>query len=233
MLSENIIQILIYIHAAAGGIALFTGPASFIAKKGQKWHRIFGKLFFYSMMVVSILALVISISPGHESLFLFSIGIFSAYLVCSGYRVLYLKSLSRNGKAQLIDWIISSIMLVFGLVMIVHGIQTILKNNMGGIVLLVFAIIALNLSVTDFRLYTKKTEDKSFWLFNHIGKMNGAVIAAYTAFIVVNDVLPGLLAWLGPIVPGFFVGYYFSNKYKKAITKNKKEPKEVVKIEID
>lgn len=78
MLSENIIQALIYVHAAAGGIAFISGPASFMTKKGRKWHRISGKLFFFAMLVVTLLALIISTSPKHESLFLFCVGIFLA-----------------------------------------------------------------------------------------------------------------------------------------------------------
>lgn len=102
-----------------------------------------------------------------------------------------------------------------------------------GIVLIVFSILALVLSIVDFRLYIYKTEDKTFWLFNHIGKMNGAVIAAYTAFIVVNQVLPGIVAWLLPGVLGAFVGTYYSSKYKKLIKKKGKEANEVVSIEIN
>ena len=232
MLSENIIQALIYIHAAAGTLALISGPASFMTIKGGKWHRIAGKTFFYAMCIVTLFALIIAVSPKHENLFLFCIGIFSGYLTFSGYRVLYLKSLSRNGNAQIIDWILTGVMFVFGLIMIVYGILALIKGQNMGIVLIVFSILALTLSITDIRLYIYKTDDKTFWLFNHIGKMNGAVIAAYTAFIVVNEVLPGIDAWLLPGVLGAFVGTYFSNKYKKLIKKKGKKPSEVATIKI-
>lgn len=233
MVYENIIQALIYIHAAAGGIALISGPISFLTKKGGKWHRIAGKLFFYTMCIVALLALIIAVSPNHENLFLFCIGIFSGYLTCSGYRVLYLKSLSRNGKAQIIDWLLTGTMFVFGLIMLGYGTIVILKGQDMGIVLIVFSMLALILSIVDIRLYIYKTNDKTFWLFNHIGKMNGAVIAAFTAFIVVNEVLPGIVGWLLPGVLGAFVGTYFSSKYKKLIKKKGKDPHEVATVKIN
>lgn len=233
MLSENIIQILIYIHAAAGGLALIAGPASFLTKKGGKWHRITGKVFFYSMAIVAVFALIISISPNHENLFLFCVGIFSGYLACSGYRVLYLKTLSRDGKAKIIDWLLTGTMLVFGLIMLGYGGYALYQGQLMGIVLVVFSILALTLSALDIKLYLYKTNDKTFWLFSHIGRMNGAVIAAYTAFIVVNEVIPGVAGWLLPGVLGAFVGTYFSNKYKKSIKKNKKNVQEVITVKID
>ena len=48
---EKTIQIVIYIHAAFGGIALLAGLVSIIAKKGKNIHRKSGLIFFYSMVV--------------------------------------------------------------------------------------------------------------------------------------------------------------------------------------
>ena len=45
---EETIQILIYIHAGFGGIALLSGLLSLIAKKGKEIHKKSGLIFFYS-----------------------------------------------------------------------------------------------------------------------------------------------------------------------------------------
>ena len=88
---EKAIQILIYFHAAFGGIALLAGLLAIIAKKGKTLHRKAGLVFFYSMMLSGITALVIAVLPNHESPFLFAVGIFSLYFVFTGNRALKFK----------------------------------------------------------------------------------------------------------------------------------------------
>ena len=78
---EKAIQILIYIHATFGGIALLTGLISIIAKKGKPIHKKFGLVFFYSMILSGIIAMIVAVLPKHESPFLFVVGVFSLYFV--------------------------------------------------------------------------------------------------------------------------------------------------------
>ncbi|MEZ4804279.1 MAG: DUF2306 domain-containing protein [Bacteroidia bacterium] len=86
-------QILIIVHATQGGIALLCGMIAILSKKGSALHKRAGKIFFYSMLSSALLSLVISISPNHESAFLFVIGVFSSYFILIEYRAINFKIL--------------------------------------------------------------------------------------------------------------------------------------------
>jgi len=100
---EQTIKILIYIHAGFGGIALLAGLIPLIAKKGLQLHRKSGLVFYYSMLMSAITAMVIAILPNHESPFLFAVGIFSLYFTLTGKRALSFKH--RNTNLQMDKWI--------------------------------------------------------------------------------------------------------------------------------
>src|ERR1700741_2129010 len=97
---EQLIKILIYIHAGFGGIGLITGIISICIAKGGLLHKKSGLIFSYSMIISALLSLVIARMPHHENLFLFLIGIFTIYLVLAGNRALTLK---RKTVADKID----------------------------------------------------------------------------------------------------------------------------------
>ncbi|TXK52830.1 DUF2306 domain-containing protein [Pontibacter qinzhouensis] len=211
---EIFFKSLLALHIAAGAVSLLTGPASMLNRKGGKWHRLTGKVFFYAMLVVAFTAVTMASLPNHHSPFLLIIGVFSAYLVSSGYRVLHLKGLATGQKPKLLDWAIAMVMAAFALYFVGMGLKS-LGNN-GGVVSVVFGSIALGLVAKDVRKYTQAPTDKKFWLYDHITRMVAGNIAAYTAFLVVNNaVLPQLVAWLGPTVIGSLVISYFIKKYKR------------------
>ena len=66
---EQTIQILIYLHAAFGGIALFAGLLSIITKKGQQIHKKSGLIFYYAMLLSGGIAMLVAVLPNHESPF--------------------------------------------------------------------------------------------------------------------------------------------------------------------
>ena len=48
---EATIQVLIYIHAAFGGIALLTGLVEVSARKDKAFHKEFRLVFYYTMIL--------------------------------------------------------------------------------------------------------------------------------------------------------------------------------------
>lgn len=218
---ETLFTVLLILHITAGTISLIAGPLSMINRKGGKQHRLTGKIFFYAMMLVSGTAVTMAALPGHHSPFLLIIGVFSAYLVISGYRVLNLKGLAKGQKPPLQDWGISLVMAAFAAYFIFTGIT---GGNFGSssIISIVFGSIALLLVAKDVRKYTKAPADKNFWLYDHITRMIAGNIAAFTAFLVVNNtVLPPVVAWLGPTVIGTAIISFFITKYKLKAKKGK------------
>jgi uncharacterized membrane protein len=112
---EQTIKILIYIHAAFGGIALLAGLVSIIAKKGLAIHKKSGIVFFYTMLVSAVTAMIVAFLPNHESPFLFAVGIFSLYFILTGKRSLRFKY--KNPNLQTDKWI-SRMMIITGILMI-------------------------------------------------------------------------------------------------------------------
>ena len=209
---KKTIQILIFIHAAFGGIALLAGLVSIIAKKGKNIHRKSGLIFFYSMMLSGIIAMIVAALPNHESPFLFAVGIFSLYFVLTGNRALNFK---RKNPDLKIDKLISIIMITTGVLMILLPI--ILTKSIN-IVLVVYAIVGIIFSVSDLILFRNPERLRKGWLKLHLGKMLGGYISATTAFVVVNEFFPSFYGWFIPgIVGGFVIAYWMRKMNKKTV----------------
>lgn len=212
---EQTIQILIYIHATFGGIALIAGLISMIAKKGKKIHKKFGLIFFYSMILSGITAMIVAVLPNHENPFLFAVGIFSSYFVITGNRALNFK---RKNPDLKIDKLISIIMIITGILMI--SLPIILTKSIN-IILVVFAIIGIIFSVKDLLLFKNPEKLKKGWLKLHLGKMIGGYISATTAFVVVNEFFPSFYGWFIPGIIGGIIITYWTRKMNKKTVANK------------
>ena len=206
---EQFITILIIIHASFGGIALLSGTLSVIAEKGNKLHRKSGLAFFYSMMFCGFSAFVIALLPGHESPFLIGVGIFSLYFVFTGYRALRLK---RKLVNVTLDKAVAIFMFLSGIAMIGYHPLFLAKINL---VLTPFGMIGILFSIQDLRLFRNPDKFKSFWLRQHLTRMLAGYIAAITAFVVVNQLLPGVVGWLLPGVVGAVIITFWNRKVKQ------------------
>jgi len=203
---------LIYLHATLGGIAFIAGFIAIITKKGGNYHKKAGIIFYYTMLFSAISALVIAILPKHENPFLFTIGLFSSYFIMTGYRALRFK---KPNPKLLVDKIIASIMIITGIVMIVYPLINTGKVN---IVLTIFGAVGIIFATRDFMLFKNPKKLRKDWLKMHIGKMLGGYISAVTAFIVVNQFIPGIAGWLTPSVFGVaYMNYWFWKLGKKTI----------------
>lgn len=210
MENEKIVQLLIYSHAAFGGVALISGLIALLVTKGKSTHKKSGNFFYYAMLFSALTALIIASLPQHESPFLFSIGIFSCYFIVTGYRSLKFKNNNLNLKTdKLISWIMIStaaLMLLYNPIV----------NHKINIVLTAFGIIGLFFSVRDLMLYKNRNRLNQVWLKLHLGKMLGGYIAATTAFVVVNNFFPSFYGWFIPgTIGGFYIIYWIRKLNKK------------------
>ena len=208
---EAAIQVLIYIHAAFGGIALLTGLVAVIARKGKTIHKRFGLLFYYAMILSGLSAMLIAVLPNHESPFLFAVGIFSLYFVLTGYRALRFKRRIPDLK---LDKAISVFMLLTGVLMIF--LPLILTRSIN-IILVVFGLLGIIFSTQDLRLFKNPKRLRSIWLRLHLGRMLGGYIAASTAFVVVNQFFPSIYGWFIPGIIGGFVIWYWIKKLRRKV----------------
>lgn len=191
-----IFNLLLIIHIICGGASLLLGLFILISRKGDKRHKLIGRIYFYSMLTASFLALPMSYL--HPSYFLFIIGIFTSYMLLTGKRYLKKKSIK---DVKPIDWLLTITMLIFGIGFIGLGVSNLIQSNFFGIVLVVFGGISMLFVYQDYLNYKGRASVKNFWLTTHIQRMTGSYIASATAFLVVNNtVLPGVIAWLLPTI---------------------------------
>ncbi len=202
-------QILITIHAVLGGLSLLAGLVALVVKKGSAPHRLAGKIFVYSLACASLLAVGVTFLPGHESPFLFAVGVFTLYLIGSGYRAL---SLRNPGANHVPDLVIAATMILTGGGMIL---LPWLWSRQFNVVLAVFGTIGILLAMRDLRVFRNPEKYSTQWLEIHLGKMIGGYIAAVTAFLVVNQVLPGIVGWLAPTIVGTPFIVFWSRKVRQ------------------
>lgn len=219
---ENITKILILTHIIFGGIALISGAISLIAKKGKKLHKKSGKVFYYSLLTSALISLIVSLMPNHQNPFLFCIGLFSSYFIIGGYRSLAFKN---KDKSFFLDKIIAFLIILVGIVMMTYPI---LLNDKINIVLFVFGMVSILFGAIDLLLFQNSKKAKKNWLKIHLSKMISGYIATVTAFIVVNQWIPGIWAWFTPIIFGSIYLIYWLNKLNRKKTKANNKVKIIV-----
>jgi hypothetical protein len=177
--------------------------------KGGLWHRRWGKIYFWSITVVAMTAVVMSFI--RSGLFFLLVALFSFYLAFTGYRVLSRKTpQQRPGK---MDWTAASMMVFSGVTLVAYGLYLMLTSS-SGIVPIVFGGIGFLFGLSDIRDFLHHPADKMAWWYSHMTRMLSAYIATVTAFSVVNfEFLPPLARWLWATVAGtvgiiIWTGYY-------------------------
>lgn len=207
----------LYVHIAAGFTALVIGLLAMIAPKGQNLHNKSGLIYFWAMVLVALTSTIISLRSSPINLFLLVTGIFSFYLVFTGYR----STIIKNRAAPFIDKFVTAIMLCTALVMLSLGAYDYLNGN-GRLMLIlgIFGSIGGVLAIADILVYRNGLKHPKEWLLRHLGRMLGAYIATFTAFAVTNLtawMAPILLWTLPPIIGGisiFFVTAYYRKVYR-------------------
>lgn len=208
---DSIFNILLVIHVVSGACCLLIGLGALMAKKGNRRHILSGRIFFYSMNSVAITALMMSLIRTNH--FLLMVGLFSFYLNVMGYRSVKNKSL----KPSIIDWATILIGMTNSIAMAISG----------NLVLMIFSGIGIFLVLGDIKtvilVLKKKKLPKLHWLASHIGRMVGAYIATFTAFLVVNLNIGniGWVLWILPSLVGSILIFYYISKFTKPTQKVK------------
>lgn len=211
---ENLIKIIIYVHAFFGGIGLIAGTAIMFSKKGNLLHKKLGKIFSLGMLASSVLSLFICMFPNHHNSFLLMIGIFTIYMILIGNRVVKYK---RKGYKNSLDKLISGIMLITSIMMIVLTVYQKIFHNNFPILLLIFGILGLFMSYKDFVFYKNENRHKK-WLISHVGKIVGAYIASITAFLVAGAGFSNnFYAWILPSIIGTIYIIFWGRKLNKVV----------------
>lgn len=187
-------------HVAAGVIALVAGLVALATAKGGRRHRRAGRAYVLAMAAVVATALPLALVQGNY--FLFTIAVFSGYLVLNGYRVLSRKRPSP-GEAAPLDWGAHLTMAVVGAAMVALGSRILLGGDRLGVALVVFGAIGLVLAGREIVAVYRPPDGPREWFYRHIAFMGGGYIATVTAAVTVNlGMLPPLVRWVGPTAVG-------------------------------
>ena len=208
---SNVFSVILLIHIIFGGIALFVAPCAMLTRKGGLWHRRWGKTYFWSMAVVALTAVLMSMM--RSGLFFLLVALFSFYLALSGYRVLHHKTPQQ--RAGTADWFAAALMLVGGVVLAGYGAYLMLTSNFGTVAI-VFGIIGILLAAADIHNFVRPPKDKRAWWYTHMTRMLAAYVATVTAFSVVNfQFLPVIARWLWATVIGTLGIVMWTRYYRK------------------
>lgn len=220
----DILEILKPIHITSGTLTLISGLFAMTSKKGQKTHRLSGKIFFWSMAVTTLLGLNAGIFKPEFRIFI-PIAIISFYQAATGYRILFIKTLTKGQKPHIVDWALTIGMLLTSSVFVVLGLLNLGSDIFFSIVLFAFSTIGLYCCSVDLYNYIKKPTNKFYWLFIHIFRMSHGFIAALTAFLVNNSkffpFLPQVLLLIIPIAIGQPIISWTIWNYNKKVNKTK------------
>ncbi len=221
-MDEFLIPWILRLHAAAGTIALGVAPIAMVVHKGGLWHRRWGKIYFYSMVVVCSTAIFLAIAHP-QNFWLALVAVFSFHLVASGYRSLYLKKLHEGLKPAAIDlWlhgtagVINGGLLIWGISHLLMG-----QKDAKAILFSVFGLIGSVMVFTNIQRFYNRKHDKREWFFGHISGMLGGYIATVSAFSAVNLTMikPIWLQWLWPTLIGAPLIALWSAHYRKRFAK--------------
>lgn len=201
----------LWLHIAAGTVAVVAGGGALVATKGGRRHRQAGKLFLASMtLVVATVFVLFGIDPTTFRSILTLVAVFSGYLAFSGYRSLDRKR--PEDTAALADWAAAAGVILACLALGGWGSNWLLDGNPFGIVMVVFGGIGVAFGAMDIRAFTRT--ESSEWMVRHLQRMVAAVIATVSAVSAVNlTPVLGIAAWLWPTAVGVPLIFYWSRKY--------------------
>ena len=186
--------ITLFIHITAGSIALVAALAAIISQKGATIHRYAGRFYTAAMMATA--ATAIGLAVLDLNVFLLVIGLFSFYLVFTGWRA----AVERTGQPTGVDWLVGATMAILGVGMIVWGSSGLLAGVYHPhLVLVIFGIIGIVLAAQDAFAWRQGPVTGQDRIVRHLTRMMGGTIATVTAVAVVNlPQLPSVVTWLGP-----------------------------------
>ncbi len=219
---ELFTRILLAIHIAAGFISIVIFWVPILTKKGNKLHRLAGKLYVYAMWAVTISAMLLSVKnvliENYDSaLFLGFLSLITAGPLWYGIAILK----HRNGpslRLKKIQLVLNFMILGMAVFMILYN--TIMLSGTH-ILMYIFGGLGLTALPEITRYFKGKSNGRNHIQEHAIGMVTTA-IAAYTAFFAFGgraffgEIFTGnlmIIPWVLPGVLGTIANFYYGRKY--------------------
>ena len=167
----------IYIHVAAGILALLSGFIALNSVVGSPIHVRSGKIYL-SLLCFVILTGLIGIIFFNVNHFLIVITILSGYQGFSGYRIV----LHKNNQFKMLDIFITLLTLTSAVYYIIrmNNIEVIWSPVIiYGTLGYLFCIILYDFG----RYFISEIKYKNIWIYEHIVKLTGSYFAIFSAFV--------------------------------------------------
>ena len=126
-------------------MALAGAVLALYGKKGGKLHIASGRLYFWSMLVLFLTAIPMSVI--NSNVFLFLIAIFSFYLAFAGLQF----GRNKSGNPGPLDWVAVLLMIASGPAMWSLATLYFMNDDSQYIVLLLFGFLAIFLGYSDYK----------------------------------------------------------------------------------
>src|SRR6187402_3021155 len=157
---ESLFTPLLILHVIAGSVGLITGTINLIRRKGDSLHRNIGKIFVNAMLLAGFSAIGLSLL--HPNYFLTIVGVFTIYMVGTGYRYIRLRLSEVHNDPKALDWMLTYGMALAGLLFVGLGIKALVEGNMFGTVYFVFGFFGLLYVRADLINYRGKSKDRNY-----------------------------------------------------------------------
>lgn len=216
----NAYRWLVYLHIAAGSVALLTFWIAAIARKGSALHVRVGQVYLGAMLGVVLSALPMAAvffargKPG--------IGTFLLYLVVLSGTSIWLARRAIQRKRDLhgyhdrryrqVGWA----NLGAGAASLAVGLK------LGSTLLGGFSVVGIAVGIGMLRQARKLPEARNWWLKEHYGAMLGNGVATHVAFLGIGmrNVIASfdqawlqLVPWFGPLAVALVVGVMLDRRY--------------------
>ncbi|HNU56718.1 MAG TPA: DUF2306 domain-containing protein [Flavobacteriales bacterium] len=232
-MEESILAGFRWVHIASGFVALFVAPIAMAVRKGGDAHRLWGKVFFYGMVLVALTAIIMGI--WQNKMFLAMMAVLSFHMAASGYRALYHKRLHAGQKPGTSDLVLQGTAGVVNGGLFIWGFVNILLGNkgVGTMLFIAFGLIGSFMVWRNLQRFYKHHHEKHEWLFAHMAGFLGGYIATVSAFSAVNMafIKPVWLQWLWPTIVGVPLIILWSRYYRKRLSRGRRA-RDVVEIRI-
>jgi uncharacterized membrane protein len=212
---QSFINTLHWTHIGFGFVAFFVAPVALASAKGGRTHRRWGRVYFWSMVVVAATALFLAMY--RPNYFLAVVSVFSFYLAFRGYRALKRKPSRLDRGPTMVDYTAMALAFLASILLVVLGV---LKPApvwvQLGPVAIVFGGVGLFFTLMDLYIFTNPPQDRFEWWYAHMAGMIASYLAALSAFSVNNfHFLPVVVRWIWPTAVGVPVIVLWIRHYKK------------------
>jgi len=185
-------SVVLIVHISAGIAAVLSGVAALCVRKGARWHRMFGTVFFISMLVLASLGAYLALFLPQIATAI--VGVLTCYLVATGW----VAARKTSGAISKFDKIAVAIPVCVTAALLYFGVQALhsptgLLQGAPPAPYFVFAFFAAFTSALDLKMIRRGSISGRQRIMRHLWRMCFALFFAIFSFLGQQKVLPAAI----------------------------------------